>query len=168
MTHLCLCKVRHMSTRPLRTSPEMNPRTQGGRIRAARLSVPLSQAQMAAQVKHITKSSVTKSLVSQWERDAVANPQNENMLAIAAVTNHSVSWLVTGKGDRKPLSASAAQTAAPPLDMKRLQQALSVVFPDKDPGSSKAVATVYEMLGEDSTLTPAVLRHVVAGFTTPN
>jgi len=165
MLHLLFDKVRGMSTRPLRTTPELNPRTQGGRIRAARLSVPLSQAQLAAQVKHFTKSNITKSLVSQWERDAVANPQNENMLAIAAITSHSVEWLVNGKGDRRPRTMAAAQASAPPLDMKRLQKSLALVMPNLQPSAVKAVATVYDMLGEDASLSDAVLKHVVAGFT---
>lgn len=154
-----------MSTRPLRTSPEQNPRTQGGRIRAARLSVPYSQAQLAAQINHKTKSRVNKSLVSQWERDDVANPQNDNMLAIAAITGHSLKWLISGRGDRKATAPVAPNVSATVLDMSRLQKALDAVFQRVDPGATKAVATVYEMLGEDPDLSPAVLRPVVAGFT---
>lgn len=165
ISHLLSGTVRHMSTRPLRTSPETNPRTQGGRIRAARLSVPYSQAQFAAQINHATKSRVSKSLVSQWERDDVANPQNETMLAIAAITGHSLKWLISGRGDRKAAPLSAVLEVPTVLDIARLQKALSAVFPNTQAGQVKAVATVYEMLGEDPDLPPAVLRPVVAGFT---
>lgn len=154
-----------MSTRPLRTSPEQNPRTLGGRIRAARLSVPYSQAQFATQINHKTKGKVNKSLVSQWERDAVANPQNATMVAIAAITSHSLKWLISGRGDRMIVSQPDVQEASAALDMSRLQKALDAVFKTVDPGATKAVATVYEMLGEDPSLSPAVLRPVVAGFT---
>lgn len=154
-----------MSTRPLRTSPEQNPRTLGGRIRAARLSVPYSQAQFATQINHKTKGKVNKSLVSQWERDTVANPQNATMEAIATITSHSLKWLISGRGDRKAAAPVASPASSSVLDMPRLQKALDAVFKSVDPGATKAVATVYEMLGEDPDLSPAVLRPVVAGFT---
>ena len=60
---------------------------------------------------------------------------------------------------------TVAIEASAALDMSRLQKALDAVFKTVDPGATKAVATVYEMLGEDPSLSPAVLRPVVAGFT---
>ena len=90
---------------------------------------------------------------------------SERTIGRIQARGHSVEWLVKGRGERKTRTATATQGAVQPLDIKRLHQSLVVVFPELDPGAAKAVATVYEMLGEDGTLSIAVLRHVVAGFT---
>ncbi|MCR6496203.1 helix-turn-helix domain-containing protein [Thermomonas sp. S9] len=77
-------------SRPLRTTLPQNPKTQGERIRYARISSNLTQQQLAQAVGRITKSVIDKATVSKWEGDSTSNPTNANMLAIQAVTGFSV------------------------------------------------------------------------------
>lgn len=115
-----------MSTRPLRTYALENPRSQGQRIRYARLHIEVSQDELAKRVRKISGGKVSKSLVSQWERDSINNPNNANILAIAAVTGFTPEWLITGKGSMRQTVASRQEAAA--TDGVRLARAVAAAM----------------------------------------
>lgn len=146
---------------PLLTPSVQDPKTKGERIRYARVQCGLSLTQLAKAVSLITKNSVTKSHVSQWERDAIKNPTNANMLAIQAVTGFSMRWMVTGKGEMKAtLEGSSAVHA---IDQERLVAAIKGVLPDLPDLDAKArrIANWYEVLGDAKGMSNAVIERIV-------
>lgn len=62
------------------------------RIRQARRSASLTQAQLAGKVQ------VDRSAVAQWERKEGSHPSAENLIKIALVTETNFDWLATGRG----------------------------------------------------------------------
>lgn len=131
------------TTRPLRTSAIANPRTQGERIRYARINANLSQEQLGIQIGKAGGSNVTKSLVSQWERDGIKNPTNDNLFAIEAVTGFSAQWISSGRGAQKAKAASAVR-----LDTHALTRALSAALPDaaRPDELAQVIAGLYDVL----------------------
>lgn len=145
--------------RPLRTSLVQKPRTQGERIRFARITNNLSQQQLASAVGAISKQKVSKSLVSKWELDGVANPNGVNMLAIQAVTGFTTQWLVTGRGAQRAEIPSKAELAA--LVPERLAKALEATLPRSATinwlDEARVVAALYDMLSDTPEIAPALL-----------
>jgi transcriptional regulator with XRE-family HTH domain len=158
-----------MSVRPLRTTAVQKPTTQGERIRFARIACNLSQPQLARAVSQISKSKVTKSLVSQWERDSVANPNNANMLAIQAVTGHSLEWLVSGRGPQKVSLPKATADSSAPLDAQRLARCFLAVNPALEMPLEKArtVAALYDLLGDTPDMSTVTLQRLAATLLAP-
>lgn len=153
-----------MSSRPLRTTAVQKPRTQGERIRYARIESNLSQSQLARGVSSYAKSKITKSLVSQWERDSVANPNNANMLGVQMVTGFAVQWLVNGRGPQRLVIPSADPNNIAPLDVSRLARAMKAANPTlEDPeGRARTVAALYDLLGDTPDIAPALLARFAA------
>lgn len=151
-----------MATRdPRLTDSSPAPKTQGERIRYARVACGLSQGQLAKAVSLITKNSVTKSQVSQWERDSIKNPTNANMLGIQAATGFSMRWLVSGRGD--PKATMEPVTAVGTIDRDRLQRAITGVLPTLPGIEEKAqrIAAWYEVLGDAKDLSDPVINRIV-------
>jgi len=148
-------------TRPLRTSLIQKPRTQGERIRYARISCGLSQQQLADGVSKISKMRASKSLVSKWELDGVNNPNNANMLAIQAVTGFAVEWLVNGRGAMRVAIPTTKETA--PLNVAYLAKALEAACPDRPmeyQATARVVVPLYEILCD----TPEIAMPVLLRF----
>lgn len=150
-----------MNTRPLRTHALQNPRTQGERIRYARLHLDISQDELARRVRQTGGGKVSKSLVSQWERDSVKNPNNANLLAIAAVTGFTPTWLIHGKEPKRQTVASRGEVAG--IDVDRLTRAIAAAKSALDADAlmpsraARVIAALYETLMDapgldDSTL----------------
>ena len=70
--------------------------TAGERIRYARVTMGLSQAQFADAVSRESGCRITKAAVSKWENNLTGLPQAENLLAVERVTGYPVDWLVRG------------------------------------------------------------------------
>ncbi|MFZ5636448.1 MAG: helix-turn-helix transcriptional regulator [Pseudomonadota bacterium] len=62
------------------------------RIRKARLSAKLSQAELARRV------GVKRSAVTQWEHPAGTSPSMHHLLQIAVETGTGIEWLATARG----------------------------------------------------------------------
>ena len=76
----------------LSSTKSMGPRL-SDRIRIARVSAKLSQAELA---KHV---GVTPGAVAQWENPSGTTPGIERIEAIATVTGTVFEWLALGRGD---------------------------------------------------------------------
>lgn len=153
--------------RPLRTQAPLKPRTQGERIRYARLNCGLTQQQLADAVSAISNMRVSKSLVSKWELDGVNNPNNANMLALQAVTGFDVTWLVTGRGAQRVSMPDRKHSN--PLDPDRLAKALAAAAPGLriDYATTARVASeLYEILTDTPEVAPAVLERFAAHLRT--
>lgn len=137
-------------------------RTQGDRLRYARRMSGLSLDQMATAIRHITKSKVSKSLISQWERGAVNNPQNENILAVQAITGFSVEWLVRGRGPQKVALSDAQSTATSTIDAPRLARAMQAASPDLPERLARTVADLYDLIGDTPDISDAILARFAA------
>lgn len=147
-----------MSSRPLRTTAPARPRTFAERIRYARISANLSQPQFAKQLALITRTKINKSLVSQWELGKVANPNNETLYAIQAVTGFSAEWLVRGRGPEH-----VADPKAEPLNIDLLARAMAAAMPelgDTAGAKAKRVAALYELLADTPNIDPALLTRI--------
>lgn len=157
MCHLRRGMVSNMP-RALRTASVPKPRTQGERIRYARIACNLSQQSLASAVAAISKQKISKSLVSKWELDGVANPNGANMLAIQAITGFSTQWLVTGKGPQRAEIPTPAALA--PLDIDRLAKALAAAEPGLGVDyveTARVVSALYDMLSDTPEIAPALL-----------
>ena len=66
------------------------------RIRRARLTAGLSQAQLALA------AGVRRSAVAQWEREGGTFPSVQHLACIAIVTQVHFAWLATGRGPGRP------------------------------------------------------------------
>lgn len=159
------------TTRELRTSATDNPRTLGERIRYARLDLKISQEDLASRINRITGGNITKSLVSRWERDAVKNPTNENILALAAVTSFRVEWLIRGKEPRKATVPSKAETAG--LNDAQLARAIETAMGAmkiRGVDSNRAAAIIsrlYETLCDTPGLDDQTLKIVAGALARP-
>lgn len=69
--------------------------TKGDRIRWARKTAGLSQAELASLV------GVTKGAVSLWETNQTKNLKNDYLFLVAEKTKVNPKWLVSGEGDAK-------------------------------------------------------------------
>lgn len=149
-----------MSTRPLRTESIGTPRTQGQRIRFARIAAELSQEALGEQIQKAGGSKASKSLISQWERDGVKNPTNDNLFAIQAVTGFSAQWIATGKGDPKAKVAPASK-----LNTEALSRALAAVMPGADSAkNADIVADLYDALIDSPDITDKALSSLASAF----
>jgi transcriptional regulator with XRE-family HTH domain len=148
------------TARPLRTTLPQTPRTQGERIRYARISANLTQQQLADAVSKITNGDISKATVSKWEGDATSNPTNANMLAIQAVTGFSMSWLVTGRGEMRVSTAPHVG-----IQEKALERALRAVFGESAGSKAHAVATLYDLIIDAPGVSDAVLQRTAAAIT---
>lgn len=149
-----------MPPRPLRTTLPQEPRTQGERIRYARISANLTQQQLADAVSKITKGEISKATVSKWEGDSTANPTNANMLAIQAVTGFSMPWLVTGRGEMR-----VSTTPHAGLKIEALARALRAALGEEASRSVAAVATLYDLILDAPGVSDAVLQRTAAAIT---
>ena len=80
--------------------------TVGNRIRQARESAGLTQAQLAAEI------GVTKSAVSQWENDSIKSLKQENLLALEKITGFRARWIVYGEKPEKAGGSAGKRRAA--------------------------------------------------------
>jgi transcriptional regulator with XRE-family HTH domain len=80
------------------------------RIRIARRSARLSQAQLAVSL------SVASSAVAQWESPNGTTPRLDKLPAIAAAVGVNVEWLLTGAGAKRRSKTDEAETPALALD----------------------------------------------------
>lgn len=135
-------------------------KTQGERIRYARQQAGLSLAQVASGIRLLTGSKASKSLIGQWERGGVNNPNNANMLALAQVTGFSVEWIVRGRGPERGVPASAKAAAAAAIDKQRLARAIAATGQALPDAFVRTVADLYDMLGD----TPDIRDDVLARF----
>lgn len=71
------------------------------RLRQARVSASLSQAQLASQV------GIQRSAVAQWERTDGTLPKLQHLVQVALFTGVSFEWLATGRGTRRLDTAEA-------------------------------------------------------------
>ena len=148
------------ASRPLRTSLPDSPRTQGERIRYARITSNLTQQQLAQAVAKITKGVIDKGSVSKWESDSTSNPTNANMLAIQAVTGFSVQWLVHGRGEMR---ASSAKHVG--LDAAALGRAMRAVIPGVTDQQASAAATLYDLILDAPGVSETTLQRTAAALT---
>ena len=107
--------------------------TFGQRVKHARISLGLSQSELAKAIGRISKTKITKSLISQWEVGKVNNPQNPALTALRDATGYSIDWLVHGKGpERDPLPrmkvAEAQATYAPGMDRASLRRSIQIAL----------------------------------------
>lgn len=142
--------------------------TFASRVKEARRESNLSQAELARAIAHITKSPITKSLISQWENGKVKNPQIATMSALEAVTGFSQSYLATGRGPRKASmgQALADSQRAQPLDRTALARAIQFALDARAVSHERTTAVclaLYDILCE-SPDTPAAALTRVAGL----
>lgn len=148
---------------PLRSHAVARPKTLGERIRYARISCNLSQGELAAAIRLQTGRKITKSLIGQWERGGIANPNNEYLLAVQASTGFSMDWLIRGRGPEKAtLPAAGASTA--PLDESLLARAMLAAEPGLTDASrrAKVVSALYGLLVDTPDIAPALLARFAA------
>lgn len=150
-----------MNARPLRTTSPENPITLGERIRFARLSLDISQAQFADRIKRSGGGgNISKSLVSQWERGGVKNPNNANLLAVQAVTGFAIEWLINGKGpQRVTIPSTRREATAASLDRALLARAIAATSPPGTDADQQArvIAGLYDLLGDTPDVSPKLL-----------
>lgn len=141
--------------------------TFGQRVRHARRECQLTQAALAKRVAHISRTQTSKSLVSHWENDRVANPQNATILAIVAVTGFSQEWLINGKGPERLklpglMVAEPAAVYGKGLDRVLLRRAILVACEEqKTPdGIANAAIEVFETLADEPDAPDGALRRI--------
>lgn len=158
-------------SRPLRTSLPENPKTQGERIRFARLSAELSQAQLAQAIALHGGRKASKSLISQWESDAVKNPENANLFAIQAATGFHAEWISSGKGQKRAALRALGEVQG--LNREHLRRAIDaavaalnlnpkIVLPLAD-----AMGRLYDTLIDAPELDDATLKIIAQALTRP-
>lgn len=148
-------------TRALRTAPVKHPKTQGERIRFARQSCGLSQSAFGKAIGAISKMQISKSLVSKWELDGVANPNNANLLAMQAVTGYAFDWFVQGGPPRRVEIPSA--NGSSPLNPELLSRALRAAEPELEidyEAAGRVMAPLYDVLLD----TPEIEAGMLARF----
>ena len=149
-----------MTSRPLRTTAPINPRTRGERIRYARITAGMTQQGLADLIRKAGGTGVSKSLVSQWESGGVKDPTNDNLFAIGAVTGYSAEWLATGRGEMRA-SVAAAQS----FDTRALARVLEAVAPDAGIAAKAAiVAALYDVVIDSPDVTDAQLSSFATAF----
>lgn len=143
------------------------PRTLGERIRHARTESQLTQSELAKRIARLTGKKITKSLVSAWELDKVANPNNNAILALQAVTSFRAEWFVNGKAPERISLDSPRSEQSSGLDIALLVKALEAAF-EVDGGipvKAKAAAGFYQMLLESPSLSVESLKRLAGLFT---
>lgn len=91
--------------------------TLGGRIRAARKGNKLTIGEAAARID------ISRTSLSQWENGGVLEPNTENLIAFTELTNITLDWLLSRKGE-DPKFLSNPQRS-PPRDSRAIQPAVS-------------------------------------------
>lgn len=141
--------------------------TFGKRVRHARLACGLTQAEFAKAIARLTHTLTVKGLVSQWENDKIANPNNATLLAIQAVTGHAAEWLVSGRGEQKVRSANLllnepAATYGKGITREILHRAIVIAASEKrDPVDiADAAIEVVETLADEPGIPDAVLKRI--------
>ncbi|MDQ7991402.1 MAG: helix-turn-helix transcriptional regulator, partial [Propionicimonas sp.] len=86
------------------------------RIRKARVTAGLSQAQLAQE------TGVCRSAVAQWERDGGTCPSVQHLARIAVVTQVHFEWLATGRGPGRPQDGKEIPPAAARPEAHRDEQ----------------------------------------------
>lgn len=121
----------------------------GERIKHARKSCALTQAELAEAISAVTGSKITKSLVSQWESGRVASPNTANLLAIQAATGFRAEWLLHGTLPQKRSENRGSKDAE--IDVVLLERILREVFKTtKEPArAAKAAVRMYHSLAHD-------------------
>lgn len=142
-------------SRDLRTTLPTNTDTQGARIRYARISAGLSQAQLAAGVGKACGTAIGKGLVSKWESDTVANPNNAHLFAIQALTGFSAQWLATNR-EPKRASSLAAKHGLDPEILHAAIVAVPVPWHDQR-ALATVLATLYDIKRDEPTVSQGVL-----------
>jgi transcriptional regulator with XRE-family HTH domain len=144
------------------------PKTLGERIRHARAEAQLTQSELARRIARITQKKITKSLVSAWELDKVANPNNKAILALQAVTGFRAEWFITGKAPERISLESPRSEASSGLDVALLTRALEAALDIANaiPVQARAAAGLYQMLLESPTLSTESLKRLASVFAT--
>ncbi|MBN8261330.1 MAG: helix-turn-helix domain-containing protein [Xanthomonadales bacterium] len=133
----------------------------GERIKHARTSCGLSQAQLAEAISAATGGKVTKSLISQWESGRVASPNTANLLAMQSVTGFRAEWLLQGISPQKIEESPAKRGSKPAeLDVVLLERILREVFKtttDPKRAAKSAVRMYQSLAGSDGNINPLTL-----------
>jgi transcriptional regulator with XRE-family HTH domain len=133
----------------------------GERIKHARKSGNMSQAQLAEAISGITGSKITKSLVSQWEGGRVGSPSTTNLLAIQATTGFRAEWIIHGTMPQKRETTAAKRSSKQAdIDVVLLERIIREVFKTTtDPKrAAKSVARMYDSLaGPEGNTNPLTL-----------
>jgi transcriptional regulator with XRE-family HTH domain len=141
----------------------------GDRIKHARTSTQLSQAQLAAALSEATGTKVSKSLVSQWELNKVKSPNTTNLLALQAITGFRAEWMLHGTMPQKIEGSTGFHKNKPAdIDIVLLERIVfEVVKTTTDPKrAAKAIARMYQSLSShDGKLDPLTLlaRYATSG-----
>lgn len=125
----------------------------GERIKHARTSCGLSQAQLAEVISEATGSKITKSLVSQWEGGRVGSPNTSNLLAIQSATGFRAEWILHGTLPQKRSESAGKREAKPAeVDVVLLERIIrEVLKTTTDPKrAAKAAARMYQSLAADN------------------
>lgn len=121
----------------------------GERIKHARKSCNLTQAQLAEAISGVTGSKITKSLVSQWEAGRVASPNTANLLAIQSATGFRAEWILHGTSPQKRSeSAAKRDNKNAEIDVVLLERIIrEVLKTTKEPArAAKAAVRMYQSL----------------------
>lgn len=135
--------------------------TFGKRTKYARLESGLSQPALARKISEITRSNVSKALVSQWETDRVAKPNGSNLFGLERATGFRVKWLLTGELPMRvsePADDDTGSTGGG-IDRVALEKAIAAVFHDVPNvrQRARAVAGIYMAMQHDPSTNPATL-----------
>lgn len=133
----------------------------GERIKHARKTCNLSQAQLAETISAATGSKITKSLVSQWESGRVASPNTANLLAIQSATGFRAEWILHGTlPQKRETTATKRGHKEAEVDVVLLERIMREVFKTTtDPKrAAKAVVRMYQSLANnDGNTSPLTL-----------
>ncbi len=124
----------------------------GERIKHARKSCHLTQAQLAEAISGVTGSKITKSLVSQWEAGRVASPNTANLLAIQSATGFRAEWILHGASPQKRSeSAAKRDNKNAEIDVVLLERIIrEVLKTTKEPArAAKAAVRMYQSLSNN-------------------
>ncbi len=113
------------------------------RIRKARLSAKLSQAELARRV------GVKRSAVTQWEHPLGTTPSMHHLLRIAIETDTCIEWLATARGP------SRSEAPAPATDVPATDYA-------QDPQESEALLRFRRLPAHKRKIALQIL-HVLSG-----
>ncbi len=128
----------------------------------------MSQADLAEHISRRIGSGTKKGLVSQWERDSVANPQNATLHAIALSTGFNLDWLIHGgKYPQKVGAKQIDEEATRMIDVQRLSKAVDAVIPGLQnlSGKAAAIASIYDLLTHSPNIPDAIICSVASRVT---
>lgn len=137
------------------------PQTFGERMRHARTSANLSQAQLAAGICTIANTSTSKALISQWEADKVRHPHSAAVLAVCAITGFSQHWLLNGRGpERAKLPALHVTRGSETRSLLRRAILAAQTAHTSPQAIADAAVTCYETLMDEPHASDVALEHV--------